>query len=308
MPDPVISIVVVTYQHVEFIGKCLDAILDQDIEEPFEVLIGEDHSTDGTRELCEQYAANHPERIRLFLNDGKGKISIEGAPTGRRNILDLLAKAKGKYVAFCEGDDFWQSRDKLRKQYQLLESEPNSSGSYHHTMVVNTHGVEVRPFREILPVEMTFLSVIKELAPFHFSSLMFRRTLDPTRHVAYEKVGPFDFLLVAELAKHGKLLKVEGVSSGYRKHEGGVTETPLHKDMTFQLHRMLLWTHLFHSADEDRSFLRKEIIARYRSLCSLALGKRMNLRWLGKYYIRTLGIGARPDLATFRGLVKVCLD
>src|SRR5258705_2008369 len=103
--SPLVSVCVTTYQHAVFIAECLDGILAQETPFPIEILVGEDLSSDGTRDLCIAYADKNPGRIRLFLNDRSGIISIDGRPTGRANILNLLGQARGEFIAICEGDD-----------------------------------------------------------------------------------------------------------------------------------------------------------------------------------------------------------
>ena len=80
---PVISVCVQTYQHKNYIRQCLDSVLSQKTNFPFEIILGEDDSTDGTREICLEYAAKHPDLIRLFLRSEKDKIYIDGRKTGR---------------------------------------------------------------------------------------------------------------------------------------------------------------------------------------------------------------------------------
>jgi glycosyltransferase involved in cell wall biosynthesis len=83
----IISVCVQTYQHVNFIRECLDSILMQETNFPFEILLGEDASTDGTREICIDYAEKYPDKIRLFLHHRENNIAINGSPTGRFNII-----------------------------------------------------------------------------------------------------------------------------------------------------------------------------------------------------------------------------
>lgn len=128
--DPVVSVVVPTYQHAGFIEQCIAGILMQETTFPVEILIGEDESTDGTRAICQRLAAEHPERIRLFLRSRKDVIHIMGRPTGRANLLHLLGAAKGKYIALCEGDDHWIDPRKLQMQVEALEEDPKAMGCF----------------------------------------------------------------------------------------------------------------------------------------------------------------------------------
>lgn len=122
---PIISVVVITYQHQKFIRKCIDSILAQDLHIPFEVIIGEDDSSDGTREICREYAQNNPDIIRLIEHKRANNIIVDGKPTFLFNSFYCLYKTRGKYIAICEGDDYWFTTDKLQKQIDALESYPD---------------------------------------------------------------------------------------------------------------------------------------------------------------------------------------
>ena len=121
---PLVSVVMPTYNHEPYIAQAIEGALMQKTNLPYEVLIGEDGSSDGTREICKEYAAKYPDKIRLFLNDRNNVIYINGRPTGRWNPINLLRNARGKYIAFCEGDDYWTDPDKLQKQVDFLEANP----------------------------------------------------------------------------------------------------------------------------------------------------------------------------------------
>jgi glycosyltransferase involved in cell wall biosynthesis len=129
--DPVVSVCVQTYQHAEFIAECLDSILRQKTDFDFEILLGDDASTDGTRQICLEYAEKYPDKIRLFLHHRDNNIRVEGIPTGRFNFLYNLFSAKGKYVAHCEGDDYWTDPLKLQKQVDFLEANSDCVLCHH---------------------------------------------------------------------------------------------------------------------------------------------------------------------------------
>ena len=88
---PLVSVCVQTYQHASFIQECLDGILMQETDFRFEILIGEDASADGTREICVEYAKRFPDIIRLFLHDRRNNIFINGKQTGRFNFLNNIS-------------------------------------------------------------------------------------------------------------------------------------------------------------------------------------------------------------------------
>ena len=124
---PLVSVCVATFQHFKFIEKCLQSILQQKTSFDYEILIGEDVSTDGTRELCIRYAEKHPDLIRLFLRDSQEKKSRKGKWIGKFNHLGLYGAARGKYVCFCDGDDHWVNENKLQLQVNALEAYPEAS-------------------------------------------------------------------------------------------------------------------------------------------------------------------------------------
>lgn len=119
------SVCVTTYNHADYIKDCLEGILMQKTEFPIEILLGEDASTDGTREICLEYAKKYPKQIRLLLHHRENNIKINGNPSGRFNFLNNLYSAKGKYIALCEGDDYWTDSLKLQKQVELMEDNEN---------------------------------------------------------------------------------------------------------------------------------------------------------------------------------------
>src|SRR5574344_2319007 len=116
---PLLSIVTITYNHEPFIAKTIEGVLMQQVKFPIELIIAEDCSTDGTRAICQQYAEQYPDLIRLITSESNvGAIANE-----RRAML----AARGKYIAFCEGDDYWTDPLKLQKQVDFLESHPDYS-------------------------------------------------------------------------------------------------------------------------------------------------------------------------------------
>lgn len=132
--NPLVSICVQTYQHAAYIKACLDGILMQKTSFPFEVLLGEDASSDETRAICIDYAQKHPDKIRLFLHKRENNIKIDGAFTGRFNLLYNLYNAQGKYIAICEGDDFWVDDQKLEKQVTALQAHPDINICSHRSI------------------------------------------------------------------------------------------------------------------------------------------------------------------------------
>ena len=120
---PVVSILVLTFNQASFIQQCIESLLNQKTDFNFEIVIGEDDSTDGTREICKKLLSQYPEKIKLLLHWEINKIKNSlGNPTGKFNLMYSIQQCSGKYIAFCEGDDYWTDKFKLQKQVDFLET------------------------------------------------------------------------------------------------------------------------------------------------------------------------------------------
>ena len=128
VPNPIVSCRVSTYQHAPYIKQCLDGILMQKTNFPFEIVIGEDESSDGTREICIEYADKYPDIIRLFLHKRENNILIDERPSAKFQGTYTMYKLRGKYYAICEGDDYWTDPLKLQKQVDFLEKNSRYVG------------------------------------------------------------------------------------------------------------------------------------------------------------------------------------
>lgn len=112
---PKISIIVATFNQESTIARALDSILMQEGDFSYEIIIGEDCSSDKTSDICKEYALRYPDRIKLFLNKtNKGLID---------NYFDCILAASGDYIADCAGDDYWIDPRKLDKQCRILDSD-----------------------------------------------------------------------------------------------------------------------------------------------------------------------------------------
>lgn len=111
--NPVVSIVVITYNQEKYIKECLDSIVNQSVDFPVELIVADDCSVDKTREICLEYQKKYPEFIKLLLNDiNLGLI---------KNYLNVLSYCKGKYISQVAGDDYWCNINKLTIQKKYLD-------------------------------------------------------------------------------------------------------------------------------------------------------------------------------------------
>lgn len=122
--QPLVSVAMITYNHRPYIEQAVNSILHQQADFGVELVIGEDCSKDGTRDFVLQMQRQHPERIRV--------IATEHNVGAHQNMHRTELACRGKYVAFCEGDDYWQDPAKLAKQVAFLEARPDYSMVHSH--------------------------------------------------------------------------------------------------------------------------------------------------------------------------------
>ena len=119
--NPLVSIVCVTYNHAAYIRDALDGFLMQKTNFSYEICLGEDESIDETKDICREYQKKNPGKIRLFERSRENVIFVDNKATGRFNFIETLKESRGKYIAICDGDDYWTDPYKLQKQIDFLE-------------------------------------------------------------------------------------------------------------------------------------------------------------------------------------------
>lgn len=220
-----LSVSVVTYNQKNYIEQCLEGILMQQTNFNYEIILGEDASTDGTREICIDYANKYPDKIRLFLRHRKDVIYINGNATGRFNMMENLKACKGKYIALCEGDDYWTDPLKLQKQVDFLETHKEYKICSHVVTEVN-HFNNMKK-RIIPPIEDDTIYTIEDYVLNNKTatcSLVFKR--DGLKYISdsFNQTVFGDLTLIITILKNSNqnmytFKKVMGV---YRVHKGGI--------------------------------------------------------------------------------------
>lgn len=125
--EPLVSICCITYNHAPYIKECIEGFLMQKTTFPIEILIHDDCSTDGTTEIIKDYEKQYPDLIfPLYEEENQYQ-------KGKASEIDLYnyKRARGKYIAYCEGDDYWTDPLKLQKQVDFMEANPDYSVCFH---------------------------------------------------------------------------------------------------------------------------------------------------------------------------------
>ena len=282
MPDEVtLSVCMIAYNHGEYIGQAIESIVSQHTDFRFELIISDDVSSDNTRDICKLYEERFPDKIRLVFREQNLGIC--------RNFFETLSLAKGKYVAVCEGDDYWIDNYKLQKQKEYLDNHPAASFVYHNAIVQK--GREKRLFIS-LNTEEHIVGTEELLSKWAIptASIVFRRS-------AFFIPEPFkvftnaDYYLELLLHSKGEIHYVPSIMSVYRRHEGSASEF-LDKDKSGLyegLKELLQHCRQFYSSSEQSLF--QNAIDRYdqKKLSEERKSRFPFLKYLDwRFYKRTL--------------------
>lgn len=129
---PILSVCLITYNQAKFIRQAIDGVLMQKTNFPFQLVVADDVSSDGTREILQEYKEKHPDKIHLILQEkNKGPA---------QNWIDLVTYPKSKYISYFEGDDYFIDENKFQKQIDFLESHPEYSACTHYGDIIHEDG------------------------------------------------------------------------------------------------------------------------------------------------------------------------
>jgi glycosyltransferase involved in cell wall biosynthesis len=215
-----LSVRLITYNHSPFIAQAIESVLMQRTNFDFDIVIGEDESSDGTREIVAQYAKKYPGKIKALFHDRKNVIYYKGRPTSRYNFVTTLKHCTGEYVALLDGDDFWTSPTKLQEQVDFLDQHTECAICAHDVMKLFEGGKE-EPW-------------VNSRATYDFLDLLTLKCYPPTCSVVYRNrlfaefpewfygVMVNDFPLHLLNARCGKIGNIPKIMATYRHHPGGL--------------------------------------------------------------------------------------
>ncbi len=221
--EPLVSVFMITYQHALFIREAIDSVLMQEVNFPYEICIGEDGSTDGTREICLEYARKHPDKIRLFLRNRSNPARNAFTAPYMYNAASTFDAGRGKYIALLEGDDYWLHLRKLQTQVDQLESDPRLAASCHYAACLQEDKPWVMSVTPTGPVESFGVEAIlkRDVENLHTSTWLLRRGKPmPWERFRVSHFGDYPIIVWAML--QGTARVMPRVWSMYRIHAGGV--------------------------------------------------------------------------------------
>ena len=213
---PLVSISCITFNHAPYIRQCLDGFMMQQTNFPFEVLIHDDASTDGTTEIIKEYEAKYPNIIKPLYEEENQWVK------GRRgSAVFNFPRAKGKYIAMCEGDDYWIDPLKLQKQVDFLEANPDFVICGHRFNAYVQNKGDFVPFDTGINGAYELKDFITNERFCSTLSIVFRKSvLNLKKYLLYKK--SMDIALAFHLLSQGKGFCMNEEMAVYRIHNGGV--------------------------------------------------------------------------------------
>ncbi len=209
-----VSCHIITYNQRAYISKCIDGMLMQKTNFLFEIIVGDDNSSDGTREILIEYQNKYPEIIRLNFRDKRG----DGIP-GKDNFMSTYSLCVGKYIALCEGDDYWTDQLKLQKQVDFLEANPDYVLSCHKVAILDGELFKEDNINTLHDNYEQMETLAKHGNYIHTPSVVFRNIIQPLPE-EFNDSPLGDFFLYMLLAQHGKLNRQDDVMAVYRFSSG----------------------------------------------------------------------------------------
>src|ERR1043165_4327729 len=219
---PKVSVLITTYNQEKLISQAVNSVLSQEVNFSYEIVIGEDASSDRTREIVVELGRQHPQKVRGLLRD-PGEADRHIGLAGKINYLTTLRACRGEYIANLDGDDYFTSPHKLQRQINFLETHPECVICFHNVAAIYEDGSSGP--EKLCPANQKEITGIEELLWGNFipaCSIMYRR--EPLVEIPdwflTAKMG--DWPLNILKAQHGKIGYIDKVMAAYRVHAGAI--------------------------------------------------------------------------------------
>lgn len=251
-----ISVLCITFNHKDYISKCLNSMLMQKTDFPFEILVHDDASTDGTSQIVRKYAEEFPDIIKPYI-----EVSNRYSQ-GKSPIFPLFSKIKGKYVAYCEGDDSWTDINKLQQQADFLDSHSDYAACCHQTIKHNLYTGEESFFSSRnADSDITTESILDwdfKDRYVHLNTVLFRKEV--LNHLPHYLLGKYpigDMPFYVYLTTCGKVKFFDKVMSNYNYGTAGswVDRGKNFNTYQFIMNRVNGWIRLYEDIDQCTGYL-----------------------------------------------------
>ena len=261
MQIPLLSVCMITYNHEKYIREAINGILMQKTDFRFELVIGEDFSSDKTRQICEEYAKTHPEKIELLPS----KMNYGIIP----NFIRTLKSCRGKYIAFCEGDDYWTDPYKLQKQVDFLNENKQFPMCFSNSLIVDDDGNITNKDRvpDDKKHNMSQRDILSGYCP-PTNTVVLRSAYLAEYYPQFEGLINGDFFLFSLLTEHGDAAYLDFISAAYRLHANSIWSG---KDADYKLTNFIKVNRRLENLvlSDNKNIVENSIISSYESLIKL---------------------------------------
>jgi glycosyltransferase involved in cell wall biosynthesis len=292
---PKLSVIVITYNHSQFLRLTLDSVLAQQVDFDVEVIVSDDCSTDGTQDIIRAYHARYPTQIVPLLHAQ----NLGGF--GKNNTLAALAACRGEYIAALDGDDYWTDPLKLQKQVDFLEKNTNYSACFHNAQI--TYDDDLLPPELVNPSDQKAVVTDEDMVGtdeiwfIATSACVFRNGIlrDYPKWFHESKSG--DIPRYVLLAKWGPIGYLNEVMSVYRKNGAGLSFTDSKFDAEYIRNRIGMFMGI--DAEYEYRFHHKMRYALAKYYLFLANCKGVKGTWPSEAYyaLKSLRL-SRPNTAS----------
>ena len=222
--DVMVSIRCLVYNHEPYLRQCLDGFVMQKTSFAFEAIVHDDASTDKSADIIREYAAKYPDIIKPIYETENQYSKHDGS---LNRIMYAAINPTAKYIAICEGDDYWTDPLKLQKQFDFMEANPEYSLCFHPAYVKFENGLQERPlYREWEETDYNGLDIIRQWT-IPTASVFFRAKFYNKKYFEIANDRRFiygDIVLFEYMSTKGRIKCINGIMSVYRRNAGGVTE------------------------------------------------------------------------------------
>ncbi|MEQ8909261.1 MAG: glycosyltransferase [Vicingaceae bacterium] len=214
-----VSVAMITYMHEHILEEAINSVLMQECDFEVELIIADDCSPDNTEAIVKQIIRSHPNGHWIKYTRHRNNTGVAA------NFAWSMLAGKGKYIAICEGDDYWIDSKKLQNQVDFLERNSNYSMTCHATNEVDESGKVFKVAnREEEVIDLA--TVFKEGWFIRTASMVFRKScIERGFPDFFYSAYSTDYILQILILMHGDCYYMAGIMSAYRRHPGGVTNS-----------------------------------------------------------------------------------
>jgi glycosyltransferase involved in cell wall biosynthesis len=236
-----VSVCTITYKHAEFIKETIDGVLMQEVDFPIEFIIADDNSPDNTEEIVRDYIQNHPKGGLIKYTKHSTNKGMMG------NFIWALEQCKGKYIALCDGDDYWTDPKKLEKQVSVLEENENLAICSHRIKVLSdddTRAFNSRRLTGEIELENELFN-----HPLHTCSVVFRNKIEHILpKLTNKKLLSGDRLLLSQLMLFNNAYVLEDSMAVHIRHQGGISQSKTNRDLiNFSYNEIVIFSSVYNA-------------------------------------------------------------